>query len=586
MSRFKLRMTSFIFIVAFLWGILWSPASGEATNWVEILQTQSRRVIPEWEPALGAVLPWHYRIPRELIRSVAENDHAYIMVTNSSEVNDVVATMTAWGISADRYDIFEGERGYSYPWVRDWGGFSVLEDSGEFHFFDGVFDYPKAGLDNIIQSWICSGDDCTNEDTAFNQFAGFLDADYHDLPVALTGGNMIFDGLGLVYTSEIYVPENEFYGFSPAQSEVMLAAELGVTDLRVLPNYEDFGIQHVDCLFLMLDPERIIFMRTPESYPTYDRIEEIHGIFSSLSNSFGRPYEIHRVDTNYWDGSLVASYTNAMILNKHVYVPLFGISEDQAALDLFASLMPGYEIHGFEYPQGPEFPLGWTEGDALHCRTRQIFDPEMLRVVHKPHDEFVEAAEAFHFLAYVRDFSDQGLQWGEPKLFWRSSSGNGAWTSEALFPETANYFFGTNLSGVHPGDSIDYYISAMDLSGRTATSPVGAPSGFYSFSVQAPSAVAGIIPDLDRLESVYPNPFNPNTSIKYRIHQGGNVKLGVFDATGRLVRNLVDAIATPGLKTVQWNGQNNQGKTVSSGVYFCRLETGTGVQRMRMVLIK
>ncbi len=560
-----------------------------ATDWVEVLQNQDRRVVPEWEPALGAVLPWQYRVPRELIRSVAENDHAFIMVTSQSGADDVAATMAAWGISEDRYDVFEAERGSAYPWVRDWGGFSVLEDSGEFHFYDGAYDYPKAGLDNIITNWICSGDDCIREDTAFSQFADFMAAQYHDLPIALTGGNMIFDGLGLLYTSEIYIPENEFYGYSLAQSETILTDELGVSDLRVFPNYESYGIQHVDCLFLMLDSERVIFMRTPEDYPTYDRIEEIHSLFASLTNSFGRPYEIHRVDAGWWEtfggAEKISSYTNSMILNKHVYVPLFGIPEDQAAMDLFESLMPGYEIHGFEYPQNDQNTLGWTEGDALHCRTRQIYDPNMLRVVHRPLDPVVEAQATLPFTAYVRDYSGQGLQPEEPRLFWRTPNAQ-VWDSQSLFADVETYFYSTDLAGFNAGDEVLYYISATDQSGRVETSPVGAPHGYYSFTVETATNVPDSPPNLNRLVSIYPNPFNPNTSIQYQVVQAGNIKLQVFNAMGRLVKTLVDETETTGLKTVRWDGRDRLGEAVASGVYFCRLESASGHQGMRMVLLK
>ncbi len=83
-----------------------------------------------------------------------------------------------------------------------------------------------------------------------------------------------------------------------------------------------------------------------------------------------------------------------------------------------------------------------------------------------------------------------------------------------------------------------------------------------------------------------PNPFNPLTSIKYVTGEDGYVRLEVYDVSGRHVRTLVDAFQSKGQYTVDWNGIDNQGGSVSSGVYFYRLMAGKRVLNRKMVLLR
>ncbi|KUG26042.1 hypothetical protein ASZ90_004125 [hydrocarbon metagenome] len=79
----------------------------------------------------------------------------------------------------------------------------------------------------------------------------------------------------------------------------------------------------------------------------------------------------------------------------------------------------------------------------------------------------------------------------------------------------------------------------------------------------------------------YPNPFNPTTKITFSLPEAGNVKLGIFDALGREVKLLVDRFENAGKHTVEFNGKN-----LSSGVYFYRVEYQNNFVTKKMILIK
>jgi len=89
-----------------------------------------------------------------------------------------------------------------------------------------------------------------------------------------------------------------------------------------------------------------------------------------------------------------------------------------------------------------------------------------------------------------------------------------------------------------------------------------------------------------QLEQNVPNPFNPGTTIRYTVGQGGPVQLRIYDVQGRLVRTLVNETQSARRYGVTWDGTDANGQRVASGIYFYRLTTnGRSVSR-RMVLLK
>jgi hypothetical protein len=84
----------------------------------------------------------------------------------------------------------------------------------------------------------------------------------------------------------------------------------------------------------------------------------------------------------------------------------------------------------------------------------------------------------------------------------------------------------------------------------------------------------------------YPNPFNPSTTIRYDIPTTQEIRLAVYDVHGRLVRALVDGVESAGVHEVTWEGRNNRGEEVASGVYFVRLSGGGQIATGKIVLAK
>lgn len=84
----------------------------------------------------------------------------------------------------------------------------------------------------------------------------------------------------------------------------------------------------------------------------------------------------------------------------------------------------------------------------------------------------------------------------------------------------------------------------------------------------------------------YPNPFNPETTLRYQLPEAGQVQLKIYNALGQVVRTLVDGLQPAGAQQVVWDGRDEGGQDVAGGVYLYRLEAGDRVQTRLMLLAR
>jgi hypothetical protein len=134
------------------------------------------------------------------------------------------------------------------------------------------------------------------------------------------------------------------------------------------------------------------------------------------------------------------------------------------------------------------------------------------------------------------------------------------------------------LDTVEEGWRYYYKITAVDYAGNESD-PASAGT--------VTAVTEPVIPQVFALHQNVPNPFNPVTTIRYDVPAGGGeVTLRVYDVGGRLVRTLVDGTEGPGEKTVTWDGRNDRGRVVASGVYFYRLTSETYTHTRKMLLMK
>ncbi len=129
-------------------------------------------------------------------------------------------------------------------------------------------------------------------------------------------------------------------------------------------------------------------------------------------------------------------------------------------------------------------------------------------------------------------------------------------------------------------DQIDTMDVILSIAGNTAVKP-------ESVTVTAPTRS---YPLTYRLSQNYPNPFNGSTTIQYEIPDdrttGAKIAIQIFNILGQRVKTLLNAPQDPGTYTITWNGTDDHGNFVSSGVYFYRFITKTHVTTKKMLYVK
>jgi len=99
-------------------------------------------------------------------------------------------------------------------------------------------------------------------------------------------------------------------------------------------------------------------------------------------------------------------------------------------------------------------------------------------------------------------------------------------------------------------------------------------------------SISGDLPNSFALMQNYPNPFNPETEIKYDLPQPGNVNISVFNAQGQKVKVLINGHQHAGSHTMQWDGKDEKGSPVTSGIYIFRLQAVGNRKSIKALLIE
>ena len=124
----------------------------------------------------------------------------------------------------------------------------------------------------------------------------------------------------------------------------------------------------------------------------------------------------------------------------------------------------------------------------------------------------------------------------------------------------------------------------------SAVSTLGLGGGYSSQASECGILPVGDEPEMpsyvNRLEQNFPNPFNPSTTIEFGLREKGHVSLAIYDVAGHLVRILIDEERDAGAYKASWDGKNNIGSAIASGIYFYRLIVGDFVQTRKMVLLR
>ena len=597
------------------------------------------RNIAEFEPMEGVLIRYPFGINHNLIAAMSQETIVTTIVLNQPQMNYVIGYYNSNGVNTANCNFLIAPS--DSWWTRDYGPWYVVDGNNEVGIVNFPYNRPRPN-DNDIPI----------------EMAAFLGIELFGMDLIHTGGNYMTDGMGISASSDLVISEND--SLSIAQIDQFVLDYLGVETYHKVPDPNGTYIDHIDCWGKFLDVDKILIREVPSTHSQYDEIEATVAYFEAQTSSYGTPYAVYRVNTPYDQ-----PYTNSLILNDRVFVPITGnATYDNAALQVYEDAMPGYEVLGFTGD--------WYSTDALHCRAKGIADRNMLYIQHIPILQEIPAGEDIDIAAQIVPYSGEPLYADSLIVKYKINYGN--YNSLVMQP-TGNDNYIASIPALDPGCEIFYYIHAVDESGNNSNHPIIGEPDPHTFTVEGNPLPAELVVDpvsftlemsaneitVDIMEltnvggmsmdynitestewlsldpvsgtllagastnieltfdttdmtqgeyttdiiisdnreetiipvtltvtgsntgedllinttqilSIYPNPFNPSTTISFFTAENAeNAKLVIYNLKGQKVKQFLSKSAgqlSAGKHSVVWDGKDDNNKPVSSGIYF------------------
>ena len=471
-----------------------------------VYPTAPVNAIAEFQPMSGVLIGYPLGIPVSLVRELSEIIPVKVIVSSGNDSlqaknyfsnNQVnMSNIQFWLIHHDSY------------WVRDYGPWFVMDGQDSVRVIDFVYNRPQRPNDNAALEYV----------------AEFMGVSRYEMPMVHTGGNYMVDGYGTAASTMLVLQENP--SETTASLETMAQNYLGVENYMFLPDPLGEYIAHIDCWGKFLDVDKVLIGQVPATDPRYNNYEEVAQTFADAVTPWGNHYQVYRVYANP-NANKATPYTNSLIINDHVFVPITGNSHDNEAIAVYQQAMPGYTI----VPIMQSNYTPWLSTDALHCRTHELADLGMLYLKHYPLIGEVSLGDPLNISVTVKALSGANLVADSLLVFFRINHGDWNWyplqntsDDEYSFTFTAvNYAY-------QPGDTVEYYLYAKDESGRVEKHPyIGAadPHVFHFGEV-------GIEDREPMRVRVWPNPTDEMLFVEW---EGGMeiVNAVLYDLQGRIV---------------------------------------------------
>ena len=342
------------------------------------------RTMAEWEEIQSLVITWtgYQQILREIVRHAKEECEVIIVCSNPNSVQNYLAN---GGVNMTNVTLLQED--YDSVWMRDYGGNTVYsEDLDQLIMVDWIYNRPRPD------------DDLVPEAVAALKNIPLYSTTTAPYDLMNTGGNFMSDGFGTGFASELILDENDGNGGSnisyPTHSETeidnIMQEFMGIDryiKMDVLP-YD--LIHHIDMHMKLLDEETLLVGEYPAGTADGPQIEaNIQYVLSNFTSMFGTPYKVVRVEMppdandNYpddgsgWNTGDYRTFTNSVIVNKTILVPIYEEFYDTTALRIYEEQMPGYKVVGIDCNDII------TASGALHCITKAVGANDPLLISHQ-----------------------------------------------------------------------------------------------------------------------------------------------------------------------------------------------------------
>jgi len=509
---------------------------------------------------------WDIQLITDIAYHVSQDYYVYLLVSSAADEAEAYDHFHNSHVNLDNVIfILDPAVSSSSMWIRDYAPFFIKEDGTQAicDFYYGTY-------------W--------TDDNISYTIADHFDLPLYDSPLLHHGGNHISDGNRMgFFTTNVY---NYNGAYSQEEVDTEFKNFFGFDSLVVVEPMQGDGTSHIDMFCKLLSDTLFIVGEYGLDTPCYpgDRelLNELAEELGNLTNLDGRPFKVERMPMAPYTyggpaGTINYTYTNSLIVNDLVLVPVYGFLMDEEALQTYQELMPDHRVIGINSSFIIEY---WG---AVHCVTNEYFSENPLIILHDK-------------LQQIENGESPVITWRlNPKFIESYASVYYRTVSENDFTEILasleNGIWRANLPEMV--ESFEYYISGSANSGEfdfTTTLPEEAP--YETFYVQCTDSNSNNdIPNWAFNLRNYPNPFNPNTVIHFQVSgvDAQDIELGIYNLKGQKVKSLSVALSPESslLKgSAIWDGTDFSGESVSTGIYLYRLEFNNLSETKRMVLLK
>jgi agmatine deiminase len=539
------------------------------------------RAMAEWEEIQALAISWkdeYKTLLTQIVKATQPECTVLILCSSSSNITQVKTYLTSQGVDWTQNVRFE-----SVPtntiWLRDYGPHNVYAN----------------GVDSLLLiDWIYNRDR-QNDNTAPIKIGQKLSLPVFSSNLAPydlvnTGGNFMSDGLSTGFSSKLVFRNNndledgecgfnveDVFGSSNHDEsgiDSIMQRYLGIDRYIKMEELPYDCIHHIDMHMKLLDEETLLVGQYPMGISDGPQIEEnIAYLQANFKSAFGTPYKIVRMPmpsspTGTWpsQNGYYYTYLNSVFVNKTVLVPTYNLPSDEAALQQWQALLPGYKIIGINSS------LTIPYDGALHCITHEIGVNDPLLIVHqKIDDSSAPSGQGWPVRAQISHRS--GI---ESATLWYALNNSQNWTSTAMQPDGGNDYEAL-IPIQAAGTQVHYYIEANANSGKKMHRPIVAPEGHWTFSVPQGSGVTDLI-DI-AVDGLFPNPSRGFATLSIRSERDVNATISLLNALGQPLRTLHDGPIPEGLSAhkIEANG-------LPSGPYWVNIQTSEGSSTKKLII--
>ena len=410
----------------------------------KVIETIEKRMPAEFEPVEMVKMCYPNNMPLTVYKTISEDNKILLLVNpnynGSSRISQARSDLESANVNMENVTFLDMpiDDDYTY-WVRDFSPFYVF-DKYNLSIVDFTYNRPQR----------------TEQNSVPKKLSNYFGFPYSKMSLTHTGGNLMQDGRFTAFSDDLVVSEN-----NNNKTNVLnqMKKYTGTDNYVITIDPQGDYIAHIDCWAKIVAPDKIIVAKLPKSNSRYQYYEQVANELANTKCIYGYNYRIYRVEEP--GGSVVAPYTNSLIANNHVYMPLGENSTyNEKALQVYKDALPGYEIHGIQ-GYNSNSSLSFLNTDALHCRTHEVPDRNMLFIDSREVlNGEVEYKTEYLVKANIVSYAKSVVNEENVNLYYSVNNAPYEKVNMSKYEETTNFTY--TFAGLNKGDDVKYYIEASD----------------------------------------------------------------------------------------------------------------------------